>query len=520
MNNVKIYDTTLRDGNQTSSISFSLEDKLLITDKLVELGVHYIEGGWPNVTNKTDVEYFNRVKKLGYKSKIVAFGSTRRPNIAPENDSFLNSLIKAETPVITIFGKSWDLHVNDVIRTGLDENLRMVESSIRYLKKYCDEVLFDAEHFFDGFNGNREYAIKVVEAALNGGADGIELCDTNGGMLPWDIKDVFDIMRDRFPNTEFGIHTHNDSGNADANALTILKAGAKRVHGTINGIGERCGNSNLCVVIPNLVLKMGVDCINEEQLSKLTSISYFVNETANILPNVRQPFVGEYAFYHKGGPHIDGVIKNKASFEHIEPEKIGNGRKYAISDQAGGSVIVEKIKKIKPDINKNDAVVKELLTKIKDMVHGGYQFEAAEGSFQLLAQKALGVFKEPFEFKGFRVIIEKNEDGSSYSEATIKVQKGDEIVHTAAEGDGPIDALSKAVRKALVSFYPKLKEVKLEDFKVRILDERGGTSAVVRVLIESHDGKEHWGTVGVSSNIIEASWIALVDSLVYKIMKD
>lgn len=516
---IEIYDTTLRDGNQALNVSFSLEDKLLVAEKLYNLGVHYIEGGWPNSTNKTDIEFFKQVRKSGLRSKITAFGSTRRPNISPAKDNFLKTLLKADVPVITIFGKCWDLHVKDVIRTSLDENLRMIESSCSYLKKRCESVFFDAEHFFNGYQENPQYALKVLNAAINGGADRLILCDTNGGMLPMEIQEVFRKVRRTIPDVILGIHAHNDSGNATANSLIAVQEGAVQIHGTINGLGERCGNADLCSLIPNLSLKMGRTTIPARKLPKLRSVSLFVSEIANLVPNIRQPYVGESAFTHKAGPHIDGVLKNSRSFEHVSPQEVGNDRKYILSNQAGGSAVVEKLKKVKPDINKKDKLVKKLLKEIKSLEDGGYQFEAADGSFQLLAKRKLGLFKELFKFKGFRVIIEKRENGENFAEATIKVKKGREIVHTAAEGDGPVNALDNAVRKALVQFYPQLKNVSLEDFKVRVLDGRDGTSAKVRVLIESHDGKEHWGTIGVSPNIIEASWIALLDSLNYKIMK-
>lgn len=517
---VKIYDTTLRDGNQALSVSFSLEDKLRIAEKLDNLGVRYIEGGWPNPTNLTDLKFYREIGKKKLKARIAAFGSTRRPDTKPEKDAILKTLLSTESPVITIFGKSWDLHVRNVLRTTLDENLKMIESSVKYLKKRCDELIFDAEHFFDGYKHNADYALKTLSSAVEGGAECIVLCDTNGGCLPMEVMQIVRAVRNGFPSISLGIHAHNDSGNAVANSLIAVSEGVTHVQGTINGLGERCGNANLCAIIPDLMLKMGIKCITPKQLAKLTETSIFVDEIANLLHDIRQPFVGECAFTHKAGAHIDGVVKDSRSFEHVSPAAVGNERRYVLSDQAGSSAIIEKIRKIKPNIDKKDPLVKSLLQQIKDMEYRGYQFEAAEGSFQLLVRKALGKFREAFEFKGFRVIIEKRENGEMHSEATIKVKRGTEVVHTAAEGDGPVNALDNAVRKALVNFYPQLKDVRLEDFKVRVLDGRDGTAAQVRVLIETHDGKKHWGTVGLSPNIIEASWIALIDSLNYKLMKE
>ncbi len=516
---IQLFDSTLRDGNQALGVSFSVEDKILIAQKIDELGIHYIEGGWPNPSNQTDVEFFKRARKLKFKSKITAFGSTCRPENAAARDPIVRMILETETQAVAIFGKSWSLHVTDILRTRLEENLRMIADTVAYFKKHDREVIYDAEHFFDGYLENPEYALKTLEAANNAGADCLVLCDTNGGRLPMEVASILSAVRKRVKANSWGIHTHNDSGNAVANALMAVAEGAGHVQGTINGLGERCGNANLCTLIPNLVLKMDLACVTPKQLGRLREISLFVSEIANLLPDLRQPYVGDAAFSHKGGAHIDGVLKNQRSFEHIDPVHVGNERRYVLSDQAGRSTIVEKLQKMKPRLDKSDPVVRNLLQNIKDLEFKGYQFEAAEGSFQLLARRALGQYKEPFEFQGFRVIIQKDEDGYTHSEATIKVRKGTEVVHTAAEGDGPISALDNAVRKALVSFYPQIKDVRLEDFKVRVLDGRDGTSAAVRVLIESHDGTDHWGTIGVSSNIIEASWIALIDSLSYKLMK-
>ncbi|MBL8026532.1 MAG: citramalate synthase [Fibrobacteres bacterium] len=517
---VKLYDTTLRDGNQARGISLSLNDKLRIAQKLDELGVHYIEGGWPNPTNPLDVEFFKKAPSLNLKfSRIAAFGSTCRPNTSPAEDPILTALVESKAPVLTIFGKSWDLHVTEVIKTTLDENLRMIEQSVAYLKTKCEEVVYDAEHFFDGFKNNQDYALKTILAAQKGGADSIVLCDTNGGCLP---SDIVRIMREvkKSVKTPLGVHTHNDSGCADANAIAAVEEGAIQVQGVTNGFGERCGNANLVTLIANLKTKMGLPVVTDEQLSRLTTISYAVSEIANILHNERQPYVGEAAFAHKGGAHIDGVLKVARSFEHIDPALVGNSRQYVLSDQSGGSAIVEKLQRLKPDVNKKDPAVQRLLTKIKEMEYEGYQFEAADGSFELLMKKELGLYTEPFAFHGFRVIEEQLPDGTLFSEATIKVKAHDRVEHTAADGNGPVSALDHAMRKALAKFYPSLESVHLVDYKVRVLDGRDGTNAKVRVLITSTDGTTYWGTIGVSENIIEASWIALIDSLSYKLAKD
>ncbi len=517
---VKLYDTTLRDGNQARGVSLSINDKLRITQKLDELGVHYIEGGWPNSTNPTDIEFFEKVRSLDLKTSVVAaFGSTCKPNIAPKDDAMLAALVDSGAKVITIFGKSWDLHVTEVIKTTLEENLSMISESVSFLKEKCEEVFYDAEHFFDGYKSNPEYALKTLLAAEKGGADTIILCDTNGGCLPSEITAIMREVKKRI-TAPLGIHTHNDSGCAEANAIAAIEEGATQVQGVTNGFGERCGNANLCTLIANLKIKMNMPVVTDDQLTRLTDISYSVSEIANLIHNERQPYVGEAAFAHKGGAHIDGVLKVARSFEHIDPALVGNSRQYVLSDQSGGSAIVEKLQKLKPDVNKKDPAVKKLLAKIKDMEYAGYQFEAADGSFELLMKQELGIYAAPFKFLGFRVIEEQLSDGTLFSEATIKVKALDKIEHTAADGNGPVSALDHAMRKALSKFFPSLEKVHLVDYKVRVLDGRDGTNAKVRVLITSSDGKDYWGTIGVSENIIEASWIALIDSLSYKLAKE
>jgi 2-isopropylmalate synthase len=516
---VTLYDTTLRDGNQGLGVHLSLSDKLRITKKLDELGVHYIEGGWPNPTNEIDTGYYREVKKLRLSAKIAAFGSTRRPGIAPAGDEFLRALVASEAPVITMFGKTWDLHVEKVLRTTRDENVAMIGETIAFCKKYAGEVIYDAEHFFDGYRANPGYAIATLLAAQQAGADLIVLCDTNGGLLP---DEFLTIWREVVPKvaSRLGIHVHNDSGCADAISCLAVIEGAAQVQGTINGLGERCGNANLCTIIPNLQLKRGVPLISGEQLAQLRPVSLFVAEVANMIPAVGQPYVGEAAFSHKAGAHADAVRKVRESFEHVAPEAVGHARQFVVSHQAGSSTMLEKLATICPNLDKKDPRVKKLLFHIKDLETSGYQFEAAEGSFELIARQMLGQFPEPFSVLEFRVIEEKRQNGEAYSEATIKVRENDHVEHTAAEGDGPVNALDNALRKALVRLFPSLAEVKLEDFKVRVLDGRDGTGAKVRVLIESSDGSSRWGTVGVSTNIIEASWLALIDALKYKLMKE
>lgn len=516
---VKLYDTTLRDGNQALGISLSLSDKIRITEKLDALGIHYIEGGWPNPTNTIDTEFYKKTQNLKLNAKIAAFGSTRRPGNDASKDEFLLNLVNTGAPVATIFGKSWDLHVTHVIGTTLDENLKMIADSISFLKKHFQEVIYDAEHFFNGYLANPQYAVKTLHAAFDAGADCIVLCDTNGGMMPDQTTDIFNEVK-KIISVQLGVHMHNDSGCAEANSCMAVIAGATHVQGTFNGLGERCGNANLCTIIPNLQLKRGFNLISEQQLSTLTSVAVFIEEIANMTPNIRLPYVGEAAFSHKAGAHADGVRKVRQSFEHIAPEAVGNVRQFVVSDQAGSGTMLEKLSAIRPGLDKKDPDVKKLLLKIKNLEANGYQFEAADGSFELLAREVLDGFEEPFKVKGFRVIEEKRENGAVFSEATIKIEEGNQIEHTAAEGEGPVNALDNALRKALVKFYPTLQSVRLEDFKVRVLDGRDGTGAKVRVLIESSDGLSRWGTVGVSSNIIEAAWFALIDSLKFKLMKD
>ncbi len=519
MKKVKLYDTILRDGSQGEGISFSVEDKLKIVRKLDALGIDYIEGGNPG-SNPKDAKFFRRVKNIRFKNaKLTAFGSTRRAKKRAEGDPSLQALLKAGTPVVTIFGKSWDLHVRDVLKTTPEENLRMIKDSLRFMKKKGKEVIFDGEHFFDGYKNNRDYALKTLKVSQEAGADWLVLCDTNGGTMPYEIESIIKEVKKRF-KIPLGIHTHDDSGMAVANSVIAVKLGATQVQGTINGYGERCGNANLCSIIPNLKLKLGIDCLTERQLKNLTAVSRFIDELANLAHNEKHPYVGSSAFAHKGGMHVDAVRKNPVSFEHVEPELVGNRRRVLISELSGKSNILYKAMEYNLDLKKDTPQARKILEDLKKLEDEGYQFEGAEGSFELLMRKAMGKHRTFFDLEGFRVSVEKREDNRLISEATIKVRVGGKREHTASEGDGPVNALDNALRKALEKFYPVLKKVHLTDYKVRILNPETGTEAITRVLIESSDDKESWGTVGVSANIIEASWRALVDSIEYRLLKE
>ncbi|MBI2875295.1 MAG: citramalate synthase [Candidatus Tectomicrobia bacterium] len=520
MKEIQIYDTTLRDGSQSEEISFSLEDKLRIAQKLDELGIRYIEGGWPG-SNPKDIQFFQEIKKIPLThAKIAAFGSTRRAQVRVEEDANVRALLEAQTEVATVVGKTWDLHVKDALQISLEENLELIYDTLHYLKERIPEVFFDAEHFFDGFKRNREYALRCLEAAQAGGVDCIVLCDTNGGTLAPEIPEVFAEVKQRIL-TPLGIHTHNDSEMAVANTIMAVKHGAVHVQGTINGYGERCGNANLCSIIPNLQLKMKLHCISDPQMRRLREVSAFVNELANLKPWSRQPYVGKSAFAHKGGIHVNAILKNPETYEHIRPEWVGNDQRVLISELSGRGNIVYKAKELDIGLREKDPATQEILQAIKELENQGYQFEGAEGSLNLLMRECLGERRKFFDLKGFRVIVEKRKEGEEpICEATIMLTVDGAVEHTAAEGNGPVNALDNALRKALEKFYPILREMELLDYKVRILDESQGTGARIRVLIESGDGKTKWGTVGVSQNIIEASWQALVDSIEYKLNRD
>ena len=513
------YDSTLRDGAQAQGVSFSVEDKIKIVERLDALGIGYIEAGNPG-SNPKDLEFFARVAALKLKNaKIIAFGSTRKVGVAVEDDRNVHSLLQVNTQAVAIFGKSWDYQVTDILRTTLEENLRMIASTIRFLKQQGREVVFDAEHFFDGYKANPDYALQTLEAAASAGADTLCLCDTNGGTFPSDIFVVTQKVASRF-NAQIGIHCHNDSEMAVANSMAAVQAGATQVQGTINGIGERCGNANLCSIIPNLQLKLGMECIPSENMKQLTSVARFVSEVANVTLNDKAPYVGNDAFSHKGGMHIDAVSKNPISYEHIDPEQVGNARHILVSEVAGRSALLTKMKSIDATLDKHSADTKRVLDHLKALEHEGYQFESAESSFHLRVCKLLGKHRPFFELKEYKVTINEPSVNGINSSAMIKIAVGDQEEVTVAEGDGPVNALDKAVRKALERFYPAIKEIKLTDYKVRVLDSDKASAARVRVLIESADHNESWTTIGVSTDIIDASWRALIDSIEYKLMRD
>ncbi|MFZ3208124.1 MAG: citramalate synthase [Geobacteraceae bacterium] len=519
MGQVKLYDTTLRDGTQAEDISFLMEDKIRIAHKLDEIGIHYIEGGWPG-SNPKDVAFFKEIKKekLSH-ARIASFGSTRRSRITPDKDQNIRALLQAETDVITIFGKSWDLHVRKALRISLEENLELINDSLEYLKRRVSEVFYDAEHFFDGYKADPGYAIKTLQAAQQANVDCIILCDTNGGTLPFELLEIIEEVRKHI-TTPLGIHTHNDSECAVANSLHAVDHGIVQVQGTINGFGERCGNANLCSIISALKLKMKRETISDEQLRKLRQLSRYVYELANLSPDKHQPYVGNSAFAHKGGVHVSAILRHPETYEHIRPELVGNSTRVLISDLSGRANILAKAAEFNINLDSKDPVTLEILDNIKEMENRGYQFEGAEASFELLMKRALGTHKKFFTVIGFRVIDEKrHEEHRPISEATIMMKVGGKLEHTAAEGNGPVNALDNALRKALEKFYPILRDVKLHDYKVRVLPAGQGTASAIRVLIESGDKESRWGTVGVSENIIEASYQALIDSIEYKLHK-
>ena len=522
MKRLQIYDTTLRDGCQGEEVALTVDAKLAVAERLDAFGVDYIEGGYPG-SNPRDEAFFAPALALGLKhAKITAFGSTRRANVAPSKDANLDLLKRTGAPVATIVGKTWDLHVRDALRISQAANLEILNDSVAYLLRSFDEVILDAEHFFDGWKANPEYSLACLQAAAEGGATMICLCDTNGGSLPAEIRAGVEAAS-RAVDTPLGIHCHNDGELAVANSLAAVDAGCLQVQGTVNGIGERCGNANLISIIPALQLKMGYSAVRKKQLEGLTELAHFVDELANREPWKQQPYVGQSAFAHKGGLHVSAVRKNSATYEHIAPESVGNHQRILVSDQAGRSNLLSKAKEFGISADLIAPRAKELLAELKSLEHRGYQFEGADASFELLLQKAIkGEKLRHFELVGFRVIDEKRAEGEEpIAEATIMIKGPDgRVAHTAAVGNGPVHALDSALRKALVDFYPAIEEVRLVDYKVRVLDEGDGTSATVRVLVESSDDHDHWTTVGVSHNVIEASWQALVDAIDFKLYKD
>ncbi len=523
MMSVKIYDSTLRDGAQAEGISFSVSDKLRIAQALDALGVSYIEAGNP-FSNPKDLEFFQKVKELHLSAKLVAFGSTRKRGVSVEEDKNLMALLEAKTEAVAIVGKSWDLHVTEILRAELPENLQMIQDTVAFLKKQGLEVIFDAEHFFDGFKDNQAYALETLKAAARAGVDCLCLCDTNGGTFPNEIVEIIQTIKEELKreglNPALGIHCHNDCGMAVAGSCMAVEAGASQVQGTLVGFGERCGNANLSTIIPNLQLKKNFDCIPQEKIAKLTETAILISEISNLTLLDREPYVGRSAFTHKGGMHVDGVSKLPKSFEHIEPGTVGNERRILTSEVAGKSTILSKIQKIEPNLQKDSPETEAIISRLKALEYEGYQFEAAESTFELLIKKMLGKYKPQFELVHLKIIGEQPYvDGQSAS-ALIKIRVDDKIEITAAEGNGPVNALDQALRKALEVFYPQIANIQLTDYKVRVLDNLETTASKVRVLIESTDGHERWSSVGVSKDIIEASWIALVDSIEYKLLKN
>lgn len=516
MPRIQIYDTTLRDGSQGEGVNFSLQDKLLLTRRFDDMGIDYIEGGYP-LSNPKDFEYFQEVRKLPLKhARVAAFGMTRRRGVAPAEDTCLKALLDSQAPVITIVGKTWDLHVREVLGTSLEENLKMIADSVAHCKAAGREVFYDAEHFFDGYRHNPDYALQTLQAAQEAGATVIILCDTNGGTLPEELGLAVERAR-KVLSVAVGIHCHNDCDVATANSLAAIDHGATQVQGTINGIGERCGNADLVSVVANLSLKKGFEVLQPGSLERLTELSRYVYEIANMNFRASQPFVGTSAFAHKGGMHTHAVAKLAASYEHVDPAIVGNERRVLVSELSGQSTILAKTTKYA--ITHDKAVMGRILQRVQDLEHEGYEFEAAEASFDLLVKKLLGLYKPLFERVSYRVNIEAKQ-GQPATEATIKVRIGDQVMHSVSDGDGPVNALDGALRKALLGSFPRLAEMQLVDYKVRVVNSREGTAARVRVVIESRDGQHVWGTVGVSENIIEASWLALQDSFEYKLFKD
>ncbi|MDA8163481.1 MAG: citramalate synthase [Desulfobacteraceae bacterium] len=519
-----IYDTTLRDGTQAENFNLTVEDKVRVSLKLDELGIDFIEGGWPG-SNPASVEFFREIGNYDLKhARLTAFGSTRLFANKAEDDPNLRALIEAKTPGVTIFGKSWDVHVTDALRIRLEDNLTIIEDSLAFLRPRVKHLFYDAEHFFDGFKKNPGYALATLDKAVDSGVECLVLCETNGGALPQELAGIITAVQSHLAQkgktVPLGIHAHNDSETAVANSLLAVTLGAHHVQGTINGFGERCGNANLTSIIPALALKMGYRFKAAERLEQLTEVSRFVDELANLPHNKYLPYVGAAAFAHKGGIHVSAVERNPLTYEHVQPEKVGNIRRVLISDQSGKSNVLYKARKLGIELDKSDPMLTAIVKELKQQESQGLQFEGAEASFELLMRRILGVQRRYFDLKGFRVINQKTEEGAIQAEATIRLEVGGHSVHTAALGEGPVNALDKALRKALTRFYPQLEEMELKDYKVRVLASEHGTGARVRVLIESSDDDAVWGTVGVSHDILEASWQALVDSITYKLMKD
>lgn len=523
MSKIAVYDTTLRDGSQMEGISFSVEDKIRIARRLDAFGMDYIEGGWPGAAPK-DTEFFHRMKNIPLtRSKLAAFGSTRKANTKCEDDVLLAALLDAGAKVCTIVGKSWAWQVKEALRVPLEENLAMVKESVAYLKAHGKEVIYDAEHFFDGFKDDPDYALAALSAAVEGGVDVLCLCDTNGGTLPHEIEEIVRTVVTRFPGVTIGMHPHNDTGCGIANAIAAVRAGATHVQGTINGFGERTGNADLIPIVATLRLKMGYDCLTEEAMQDLTHLAAFIDETANMAPNPRAPYVGRNAFTHKAGLHVDAIMKGSArTYEHVDPSLVGNTRRLLVSEYAGGATIAQKAAELGVELDKKSPQAKAVLSEVANKEHQGYSYEGAEGSFELLLKKATGRYRKLFDLVSFRCLVEKRAgDPEAITEATLRLRVGGQEFLTVAEGDGPVHALDGALRNGLSRFYPELEHIRLTDFKVRVVTASEGTAAKVRTIVESTDGDGgSWSTVGVSTNIIEASWLALVDAIEYGLLRE
>lgn len=517
MTHIDLYDTTLRDGTQREGISLSLDDKLKIAARLDAFGMDYIEGGWPG-SNPKDVEFFQRAPALGLShAKLAAFGSTRRKGVRPADDGNIQALIGARTPVVTLVGKSWELHVVEILETTVAENLAMIEESVAYCKAQGKEVIYDAEHFFDGYRASSAHAVATLEAAARGGADFIVLCDTNGGSLPWEIADAVAAIKGRLGDAGLGIHTHDDGGCAVANTLAAVRAGAVQVQGTVNGYGERVANANLCTIIPDLQLKMGYRCVSVDQLARLTDLSRYVAELANLTHDDHLPYVGTSAFAHKGGIHVAAMLKHADSYQHIDPTAVGNRRRSVVSELSGRGNLVDKIEQY--NLNPESLDIAKVLDQIKQLEAQGFTFEGAEASVELMLRRTHPAYVPPFEMTDYWVMVQKRRGGrGTIVEATVKVRVGPQIMHTVAEGNGPVNALDTALRQALTGIFPQISSVRLEDYKVRILDGENNTAATTRVLIETRQGTRRWSTVGASPNIIDASWRALADSMEYALI--
>src|SRR3989338_6659444 len=516
---IEIYDTTLRDGSQGEGLSFSVKDKLLIAKRIDELGFDYIEGGWPGA-NPKDIAFFQEIRKAKLKnSKIVAFGSTRKAHSKASEDDNLKSLLAADVEVITIFGKSWDMHVQEVFKTELEENIRMIDDSVKFLKSKGKKVIYDAEHFFDGYTHNPNYALKTLETALNAGASVLVLCDTNGGSMPSKISKIITEVKSRIKHP-LGIHTHNDGGVGIANAISAVEAGVEHVQGTINGYGERCGNPDLITIVADLQLKLGFSCLPPAKLKELTEVARFVSEVSNMVQAKNQPYVGLSAFAHKGGVHINAVMKNPETYEHIDPSVVGNRRRFLVSELGGKTNIMLKAQELDIELKKESPETRRILEKVQEKENEGYQYESAEASFELLIREVTGKKKEFFKVKEASISNEIIGDKDPEVKAVVAIEKDGKRVRKEEVGDGPVNALDKAFRKALSFFYPEIEGVHLDDYKVRIVDSKAGTAAKVRVFIEFSDGKNIWTTVGVSTNIIDASWLALKDAYEYKLLKE